>query len=52
MKILVYNKRAFNHFMTYNAITDENVESQDMMIISINNHIEDIYSYFIHIKIF
>jgi predicted protein tyrosine phosphatase len=32
--------------MTYNAITDESVESQDMMFISINNHIKDIYSFF------
>jgi len=46
MKILVYSKRDFNKFMQYNNITDENVESQDMLIVSINDFIEDIYSYF------
>ena len=36
MNILILNKRLFNEFMTYNAIDDDNVESQDMLIISIN----------------
>ena len=46
MKILVYNKRDFNKFMIYNNITDENVESKDMLIVSINDFVENIYSHF------
>lgn len=36
MNIIVFNKREFNNFMTYSQINDENVESQDMFIVSIN----------------
>lgn len=36
MNIIILNKRLFNEFMTYNFINDDNVESQDMLIISIN----------------
>lgn len=54
MKILILNKIEFNNFMKYNNITDDNVESKDMMFISINNHNDigmymyggDIYSHF------
>jgi len=38
MKILIFNKKDFIQFMQYNNIDDSNVESQDMMIISINKH--------------
>jgi predicted protein tyrosine phosphatase len=37
MKILIFNKREFNRFMEFNGVTDENVESKDMLIVSINN---------------
>lgn len=52
MKIIVCSKPEFNRFMTYNGITDENVESKDMMIISINNSydsddfVHSVYSHF------
>ena len=54
MKVLVFNKLAFNKFMEYNAITDDNVETKDVMFISINNPCDpgmfmsrnDVYSYF------
>ena len=54
MKVLILNKREFNQFMEYNAITDDNVETKDMMFISINNPCDssmfmsrgDVYSYF------
>jgi len=46
MKVLIQGKREFNKFMEYNNIIDDNVTTKDMMIISINNHIEDINSYF------
>jgi len=36
MNIIILNKRLFNEFMTYNFVNDDNVESQDMLIISIN----------------
>lgn len=38
MKILIFGKRKFNDFMQYNYITDDNVEEQDMLIVSINNY--------------
>lgn len=37
MKILIFSKHEFNNFMSYNVIDDNNVESKDMMVISINN---------------
>jgi len=37
MKILIRNKVEFNKFMEYNGITDENVESKNIMLISIND---------------
>lgn len=54
MKVLILNKREFNKFMEFSNITDENVDSKDMMFISINNHADlglfmgkaEIYSYF------
>ena len=54
MKILILNKREFNKFMEYNMINDDNVETTDMMFISINNPDNsgmfmgrgDIYSHF------
>jgi predicted protein tyrosine phosphatase len=39
MKILIFGKRGFTKFMLYNNIDDSNVESQDIMIISINSAI-------------
>lgn len=44
MKVLIFNKKNFNQFMQYNCIDDSSVESQDMMIISINNpYVETLY---------
>jgi predicted protein tyrosine phosphatase len=40
MKILILNKREFNKFMEYNMINDDNVEEQDMLIVSINQPCE------------
>jgi len=37
MKILILNKAKFNHFMEYNMITDDNVETKDAMFISVNS---------------
>ena len=40
MKILIFNKREFNNYMKFNDITDDNVETKDVMFISINNYYE------------
>ena len=36
MNVIILNKRLFNEFMAYNLIDDTNVDSQDMLIVSIN----------------
>ena len=54
MKVLIRNKIEFNKFMEYNMITDDNVETKDMLIVSINNPCDpgmfmgrgDVYSHF------
>ena len=38
MKILTFSKKDFINFMQYNNIDDSNVESHDMLFISINRH--------------
>ena len=45
MKVLIFSKLNFNNFMQYNGITDDNVETKDMLIVSINN-VKDTSSYF------
>lgn len=41
MKVIICNKREFNRFMEYNGIDDSNVESKDMMFISVNQSTMD-----------
>ena len=45
MKILIYSKLEFNRFMSSNNINDDNVETKDMMIVSINS-LDSMFSYF------
>ena len=42
MKVIICNKREFNRFMEYNGITDDNVETKDMMFISVNHAISNV----------
>jgi len=38
MKVIILSRPKFNHFMEYNMINDDNVESKDAMFISISSH--------------
>jgi predicted protein tyrosine phosphatase len=38
MKVIILGKRDFNKFCDYNRIDDDNVESQNIMFISIHTH--------------
>ena len=36
MKVIILNKREFAKFMEFNMIDDSNVESQNIMVVSVN----------------